>query len=221
MENIKGFYYSSDETIAGEPQFTLDLSAEYNEYLRALGSEATDDYETFAARWQWITADDINNDIDIRANVLYGLKFVHDATIEDYIKQTVKLVRPYNQQEPIYGADFEEDNEPLDYEEELSIDIGQSNKLLPIEERLILVEFASLIESSVGNWHGLEAPYSNGTVQVWRDGDKRYALYYNQNRFHTQSALLTEYVLHVTTLAQKMRKLNPDPSAWQHVEEPE
>lgn len=77
--------------------------------------------------------------------------------------------------------------------------------------------FEALIDS-VESWNGLEASYHSGTVQVFDNGDGRYELHYNQNRFHTQFAQFSEYVEDTDILIREMRKLNPDPSAWQHVE---
>lgn len=84
-EPIDGFYYSDDEAIAGEPQFALDLSDEYNGYIDSFGDLATDTPEEFNARWQYVTSDDFDNE-RFRSNMEIELRFVYFDTIRTFIE---------------------------------------------------------------------------------------------------------------------------------------
>lgn len=82
---IEGFYYSDDDTIAGEPQFALDVNEQYEAYLASLGDEATDTPEQFEERWKYITSDDFDDPLFLN-NMQTELKFVYFDEIRTFIE---------------------------------------------------------------------------------------------------------------------------------------
>lgn len=83
---IDGFWFSTDEAIAGEPQFTSDIDGEYAAYRDSFGAEATDSYEEFCDRWSWVDAGDIQ-DAGSRefANWKIDVKFAYDPDIRAFL----------------------------------------------------------------------------------------------------------------------------------------
>jgi hypothetical protein len=85
-DEIDGFWYSDDDAIAGEPQFVTDVDEQYSEYLVSFGPEATDTPEEFAGRWQYITADDIEDDEQLRDNLRIEQKFIYFDNIRRFVE---------------------------------------------------------------------------------------------------------------------------------------
>lgn len=83
---IDGFYYSGDETIAGEPQFATNLDDAYSGFVEAFGDEADMTQGEFEDVWTHIDSDAIAGSEQLRENLRNDLRFVYDDSIRAFIE---------------------------------------------------------------------------------------------------------------------------------------
>lgn len=88
---LVGFYYSTDDEISGEPQFTTDIEHEYLTYLDTFGAEATDTHDEFVDRWIYITAEALADGVypytgeELRHNIETDISHCYDDDIREFI----------------------------------------------------------------------------------------------------------------------------------------
>lgn len=137
-DEIDGFWYSDDEEIAGEPQFTLDLDTEYENYQEVFPEAYEETREEFEDRWQWVDADTIADDEQLRQNLRVTSDYIYDDRIVKFVE--TELAK-YDTQDLDLDA-----TDTYIRENNLSSDAGYLNLYMSKDYRAVAEHLAAQLE---------------------------------------------------------------------------